>query len=91
MEQVPVRSLRNRTADVLTRVKHGEVLEITEYGRPVARIVPLTLDRWEQMRALDQLESAVEPGDPLDIEPVQPASGVPLPSQLLARLRVDER
>ena len=91
MRQVPIRSLRNETAKVIDAVKAGEVLEITEYGHPVARIVPLQMDRWEQLRALGEIEPASEPGDMLDVEPAEAAPGVPLPSVVLERLRAEER
>lgn len=44
MEQVAVRTLNQRTTDVIARVEGGEVVEITNRGRPVARIVPVTSD-----------------------------------------------
>jgi len=91
MQQVPVRSLRNETAKVLDRVKNGEVVEVTHYGRPIARIVPLTLDRWDQLKALGEIEASTEAGDVLDIDPVESTPDVPPPSEVLARLRADER
>jgi prevent-host-death family protein len=39
-ESVTVSELNRQTAKVLDRVKAGESLEISEYGRPVARIMP---------------------------------------------------
>ncbi|MPZ26005.1 MAG: type II toxin-antitoxin system prevent-host-death family antitoxin [Micromonosporaceae bacterium] len=44
MEQVAVRTLNQHTAEVIARVERGEVVEITNRGRPVARIVPLAAD-----------------------------------------------
>ncbi len=41
VEQVSVRDLRNRTADVLRRVESGEHLQITVDRRPVAELIPL--------------------------------------------------
>lgn len=41
VDQVSVRDLRNRTADVLRRVESGEHLQITVDRRPVAELVPL--------------------------------------------------
>lgn len=38
---VGLRELRHHTGDVLARVRHGETIDITEYGRPIARIVPV--------------------------------------------------
>lgn len=42
MNQVPIRTLNQDTAGVLARVEHGEVVEITNRGRSIARIVPIT-------------------------------------------------
>ncbi|PZP14118.1 MAG: type II toxin-antitoxin system prevent-host-death family antitoxin [Brachybacterium faecium] len=36
-----MRDLRNRSADVLRRVAHGESLTVTKDGEPVAYVVPL--------------------------------------------------
>ena len=41
MSNVPVRDLRNRSADVLARVTQGESLIVTRDGEPVATISPL--------------------------------------------------
>lgn len=41
VEQVSVRDLRNRTADVLRRVESGEHVQITVDRRPVAVLAPL--------------------------------------------------
>lgn len=40
MDSVTVSELNRQTAKVLERVKAGESLVISEYGRPVARIMP---------------------------------------------------
>jgi len=41
MSTVPVRDLRNHSADVLARVIQGESLTVTRDGEPVATISPL--------------------------------------------------
>lgn len=41
MEQIPIRSLNQNTAGVLERVERGETVEITNRGKPIARIVPV--------------------------------------------------
>jgi len=41
MSEVPVRDLRNKSADVLRRVSRGERLTVTRDGEPVAAVVPL--------------------------------------------------
>lgn len=38
---VGLRELRHNTRGVLDRVLHGETLDVTDYGRLVARIVPV--------------------------------------------------
>jgi prevent-host-death family protein len=40
MDSVSVSELNRQTAKVLDRIKAGESLEISEYGRPVARLSP---------------------------------------------------
>ncbi|WP_419997660.1 type II toxin-antitoxin system Phd/YefM family antitoxin [Streptomyces boninensis] len=42
MERIPVRELNQNTSAVLARVQHGETLEVTVSGTPVARLVPIT-------------------------------------------------
>ncbi|MGH7882449.1 MAG: type II toxin-antitoxin system Phd/YefM family antitoxin [Candidatus Dormibacteraceae bacterium] len=91
MEQIAVRELRNHTAGVLGRIKAGESLEITEYGRPVARIIPLGLSRWDELKARGEIEPAEEQGDPLDLPTLPAVPGKPSLSQILAEMRASER
>lgn len=44
MERVAIRTLNQQTAEVIARVERGEVVEITNRGRAVARIVPIASD-----------------------------------------------
>lgn len=44
MERVGVRALRQNLSVYLRRVKAGEPLEVTERGRPVARLEPILDD-----------------------------------------------
>jgi prevent-host-death family protein len=41
MERIGVRELNQNTSQVLARVRNGETVEVTERGRPVARLVPV--------------------------------------------------
>ena len=50
---VGMRELRHKTSEVLARVRHGETIDVTEYGRLVARIVPV--DERESTPVLDRL------------------------------------
>ena len=91
MTRVGVRELRQRASELLRLVERGETIEITDRGRPVALLGPIpegsTLDR---LRAAGDVESAA--GDINDLPPPLPLpSGTELPSQVLARLRRDER
>lgn len=49
MKQVGVRELRQDASGVLREVKAGVSVEITEHGRPVARIIPITASDWEDL------------------------------------------
>jgi prevent-host-death family protein len=95
MDSVTVSELNRQTAKVLDRIKAGESLEISEYGRPVARLspaVPTTgaplLDRLiAQARAVPAVNSGpIPPTPPRDA----PEEGVSL-SAALAEMRDDER
>jgi prevent-host-death family protein len=91
MTSVGVRELRQRASELLRLVEQGEVIEITDRGRPVARLTPLpTGTPLEQMRASGEIEPAS--GDIADLpEPLVLPDGVETPSAALARLRSQER
>jgi prevent-host-death family protein len=44
VERIGVRDLNQNTSQVLARVSGGETIEITDRGRPVARLVPVDDD-----------------------------------------------
>jgi prevent-host-death family protein len=92
-DRVGIRELRQQASGVLRRVVAGEVIEVTEHGHPIARIVPLRPGSADQLvlegRAVE--ESA-------DLLATMEALGLPgetrgpmLPSVALAELRADER
>jgi prevent-host-death family protein len=75
---------------VLRGVAAGEVVEVTDRGIPVARIVPLHEDnKLEQLIAEKRASSAT--GDLLDVKPVERIAGKPVLSEVLADMRADER
>jgi prevent-host-death family protein len=51
IKQVGVRELRQNASGVLREVKAGLSVEVTEHGRPVARIIPITASHWEDLFA----------------------------------------
>jgi prevent-host-death family protein len=86
-----IRELRQRASELLRRVEAGETIQITDRGRPVAILAPLPnqgpIDR---LRASGDLEPAGS--DLKDLpEPLALVRGQESPSQVLARLRRDER
>ncbi len=97
MDSVTVSDLNRQTAKVLDRIKAGESLEISEYGRPIARLLPATpttgsplLDRLiAQGRAIPATNPGpIPPTPPLDNS--EEKESVPL-SAVLAEMRDDER
>ncbi len=91
MASVGVRELRQRASELLRRVEQGETIEVTDRGRRVAILAPPPegnpLDR---LRALGDIEPAKGDLDDLP-DPLVLASGLEHPSDVLRRLRRDER
>jgi prevent-host-death family protein len=91
VEQISVRELRQNASVWLRKVQQGEAFEVTDRGRPVAMLGPLP-----QGSVLDRLiaegRATAAQGDLLDLwPPIPPKPGVPLPSEILERMRADER
>jgi prevent-host-death family protein len=91
MRRIGIRELRQEASACLREVERGETLEVTDRGRPVAWIVPVPREQGlDDLEASGRLVAAV--GDPLELgEPLEPKPGASLPSEVLARLREDER
>lgn len=90
MEQVGIRDLKQNASAVVRRVAAGETMEITDRGRPVARIVPLRFGSTaDQLIAEGRMTTPVR--RPVEYAPLPPVPGHPLLSQALAELRRDER
>lgn len=91
MAAAGIRELRQRASELLSRVARGETIEITNRGRPVALLSPLPEgSRLDQLRAAGEVEPATAAFEDLP-EPLELGPGVELPSEVLARLRRDER
>lgn len=91
MRSIGVRELRQRASEFLRLVEAGEVIQVTDRGRPVALLTPVpAATPLEAMRASGEISSAE--GDLNDLPPpLPPVEGQPLPSAVLAALRADER
>ena len=91
MRSIGIRQLRQQASRLLREVERGESIEVTDRGRPVALLVPVPSgDRIEVLLATGRLTPTA--GDLLELgEPLDAASGAPLPSEALAEARADER
>jgi len=91
MITIGVRELRQHASRYLRAVQSGESVRVTERGRPVALLVPVTAESpLARLEAEGRLSDA--DGDVLELgPPLPPARGVPLPSEQLARARREER
>jgi prevent-host-death family protein len=88
MESIGVRELRQNASRYLSRVAAGEPIEITDRGRPVARLVPITDDPWRDLIAAGEVVPASRELDVRDLEPQDYGFSA---SAALQRLRSDER
>lgn len=90
MTSVGIRELGQRASELLRRVEHGETIEVTDRGRPVALLSPppegSPLDR---LRALGEIDEATDLDDLP--EPLVLAPGTESPTAALTRLRQNER
>lgn len=86
MERIGVRELRQHASRWLARVRAGETFEVTDRGRTVALLTPLTTES-----VLDRLLAAGEitpaTGRLLDIEPLAAEPSSKTPSEILRDLR----
>ncbi len=91
MTTVGVRELRQQASELLRQVARGETIEITDRGRPVALLGPVPAgDELTRLRAAGQVSAAE--GHLSDLpEPLQLEAGEQTASEVLARLRRDER
>ncbi len=88
MRTIGVRELRQHASRYLDEVAAGETIEITDRGRPVARLVPITSDPWQDLIGAGEVVKAAHP---LSINDIQPAAYPHNASEALERLRSDER
>ncbi len=88
MERIGLRELRQHASRYVDLVAKGESLEIAVRGRPVARLVPIVADSWDDMIARGEITPPSIPGDLLDESPGD--YGIDLTAALL-ELREDDR
>lgn len=88
MDRIGVRELRQHASRYLERVVHGESIEVTDRGRPVARLVPVQSDTWAAMVASGRVILAE---DPTDVTEETPGDYDVEPSDVLGTMRASER
>jgi prevent-host-death family protein len=88
MKTIGVRELRQHASRYLEEVAAGESIEITDRGRPVARLVPITGDPWEDLINAGEVVKAARA---MNIDDIKPAAYPHSASEALERLRSDER
>ena len=92
MIRMGVRELKNGLSRALRQVQEGETVEVTDHGRPIARIIKAWPARAQQMRTECRLVPPEVEGDLLDLWPPPPLEpGERLGSEILAELRAAER
>ena len=89
MNQIPIRDLNQDTAGVLARVERGETVEITNRGRPIARLVPVATDVMADLVASGVVVPPTITG-PIPM-PTVPADPGPEAGDLVSALRDEER
>jgi len=91
--QVGIRELKGHTSAVIRRVAAGETIDVTDRGRPVARIVPLKGedDWWDQMVAEGKLIPATRDMAQVLRDMPPPEPGEKSIFEALMELRADER
>lgn len=90
VEQIPMRTLNQDTAGVLARVARGETVEITNRGRPIARLVPINPDPLTDLVVAGTAVAPTVTG-PVPMPTVSAEPGQPDGGELLSTLRDEER
>ena len=88
---VGVRELRQNLSVYLDRVKDGETLQVSEFGRVVALLMPLPAEKLSPLERMVREGRAIPPkGSLKDRRPPQPGPpGMPSSEEILAADRED--
>jgi prevent-host-death family protein len=88
MERIGVRELRQHASRYLARVAGGEILEVTDRGRPVAHLVPIRNHLWDDLVTSGRVSPAE---DATDVADEAPGHYDVAASNVLAVMRAEER
>ena len=70
MQRIGVRELRQHASRYLALVARGERVEVTDRGRPVAMLVPLQGELWNDLLASGRMIRPMDSADVADELPV---------------------
>ncbi len=59
MKRVPITSLKARLSEYLEAVKAGEEIVVTDRGRPVAKLIPMTGEGQEDARIAELVKAGL--------------------------------
>ena len=91
MERVGIREFQRRAGELVRRAHDGEVFEITNRGRPVARLIPPATSTLGRLIAEGRVTPPAASGSLGDLPPpIRPKPGRPLPSEILEEMRADK-
>jgi prevent-host-death family protein len=91
MKSIGIRELRQNASRYLRDTELGETIEITDRGRPLARLVPIECGVGSIGRLVAAGRLTPASRDLLEDGPIEPVNGVRPPSRALADNRADER
>lgn len=90
MDRIGIRELRQNASEYVRRAERGETIEVTDRGRPVARLSPLPKPGGIIDRLVADGRMSAPAGHVLDLGPPPPATpGSQTLSELIDELRED--
>lgn len=84
-----IRELKQNASKVIQEVKEGQVITVTEHGLPVAKIVPIANDRYQELIDDGTLIPPTKKFDIRKIKPIKLPDGI-TSEVLLAAEREDK-
>jgi prevent-host-death family protein len=87
--RVGIRELKQNASKVIQEVKEGEIITVTEHGVPVAKIVPISTDRYQELIDDGTLIPPTKKFDIRNIKPIKLPDGI-TSELLLAAEREDK-
>ena len=88
MHRIGVRELRQHASRYLALVARGELVQVTDRGRPVAMLVPLRGQEWDALLAGNRV---LQPEDAADLADEPPVDYGVDASSILRSMRDEER